>query len=176
MDPGKRVADMSGSGSESNDDTPANVDASRFDDESERGGRHPGFGAAGIACLGIIVLGTWFSVLFSMALTREYGVDTQGIGLDDVVGSVILSLPGFGLAILGLWFLRRSGHDRVAAWACLLAAAAIVVLGVAGVVMALVEFANTEGTAPVLASRAGGVFGLAIAVYLARAGVGLLRS
>jgi RNA polymerase sigma-70 factor (sigma-E family) len=48
-----------------------------------------------------------------------------------------------------------SVYRRVAAWGCLLAAASIV-LGVAGVVMALVEFADTEGTGPILTSRAGG--------------------
>ena len=137
--------------------------------------RRPGFAVAGILCLALIVGGSWFALLFSMSLTRESGVDTQGIGLDDVAGAVILSIPGFGLALLGVWFLRKSGMDRSAGWACLGSAGAIVALGVAGIVMALAEFADTEGTGPILASRSGVVTGLAMAFYLAWAGLGFLH-
>ena len=110
-----------------------------------------------------------------MSLTREYGVDSQGIGLDDIVGSVIFSLPGFALAVLGVRFLRSSGQTRTGVWACVLAAAAIVVLGVSGIFLALAELADTEGAGPVLASRSGGVFGLAMATYLAWAGLRFRR-
>jgi hypothetical protein len=140
------------------------------------GGVRYGLAAAGIACLVIIVIGTWVGVLLSLAFTREYGIDTQGIGLDDFVGSLIFSLLVLGLAMLGVWFLRRSGLDRVAPWACLLAAVLIVMLGVAGLVMALVEFADTEGAGRILVSNASGVFALAIPIYLAWAGVRMLRS
>jgi hypothetical protein len=138
--------------------------------------RRPGFAVAGIFCLALIVGGSWFALVFAMSLTREYGVDTQGIGLDDVVGAVILSIPGFGLALLGVWFLRKSSMDPSAGWACLASSGAIVVLGVAGVVMALAEFADTEGTGPILASRSGGLLGLAMAFYLAWAGLRFLHT
>lgn len=138
--------------------------------------RSAGVAIAGVVCLSLIVGGSWLAVLFAMALTREFGVDTQGIRLEDVVGSVILSLPGFGLAFLGVWLLRKSGRDRTGAWACLLTAAAIVAFGVAGIVLALSEFAKTEGAGPVLASRWGGVLGLAIAAYLAWAGLRFRRA
>ncbi len=167
---------MTGSRSQPNEDAPTPAPAPGSDAEAGREIRRPGLAAAGIACLSIIVGGAWFAVLFSMSLTREIGVDSQGIGLDDVIGSAILSLPGFGLAILAVWFLRRSGLGRAAGWACLVTAVLVVVIGIAGIVMALVEFADTEGTSPVLASRAGTVYGVLIAIYLAVAGSRLSAS
>jgi len=168
MNAGERKADRSGSGSEPNEDTPANANTPRP--------HHPGFGAAGIACLGIIVLGSWFGAVLSLAFMREYGIDPQGNGLDDFVGSFIFSLLVLGLAMLGVWFLRRSGLDRVSPWACLLAAASIVMLGLAGLVMELVEFADTKGAGRILVSHASGVFALATPIFLAWTGVRMLRS
>jgi hypothetical protein len=166
-------ATMTGSGSRHGDGRTI-PDAPAVGGGGESQSHRPGFAVAGIICLTLIVGGSWFALVFAMSLTREYGVDTQGIGLDDVVGAVILSIPGFGLALLGVWFLRRSGLDRSAGWVCLASAGAIVALGVAGVVLAVAEFADTEGTGPILASRSGGVLGLAMAFYLAWAGLRFL--
>lgn len=137
--------------------------------------RHTGLAAAGIACLSVIAGGTYLTFLISMGLTREYGVDSAGIGLDDVLFSAIFSLPALGLAALAVRFLRRSGLPVTAAWACLIAAVVIAGVSMVGTVVAVREFADTEGTGAVLASRSSAGFALVIGVLLAIAGFRFLR-
>lgn len=145
------------------------------DGEAGRRAGHVVFAAAGIVCLVIIAGGTALTHLVSMGLTREYGVDPNALGIDDLLVAASLSLPALGLAALAVRFLRRSGLRVIAAWACLLTAVVITGLSVVGTTMAVLEFADTEGTGAVLASRASAVFVLVIAVLLALAGLRFLR-
>jgi len=145
------------------------------DREAGRDSSHIGLAAAGIACLSIIAGGAALTHLVSMGLTREYWVDRNAVGFDDLLVAGIFSLPALGLAALAVRFLRRSDFRVAAAWACLLTAIVIAGVSVVGTLLAVLEFGNTEGTGAVLASRASAGFVLVIAILLAVAGMRFLR-
>jgi len=171
----KREADVRQSHSNRHGERPSIGGESDLEAKPGREARRPVLAVAGIACLSIIALGTWVTVLFSNGLTREYGVDPNTVGLGDLLGAAVLSLPALGLALLGVRWLRRSGSVTASAWACLLAATVIIFVAVVGTVMAVLEFGDTEGAGRVLASRASAGFVVAIATYLIFAGVSFLR-